>query len=76
MTKQNKLEAIYKGIQYALDHYKVIDDRFVDKLKETTYDMLYDVCSETCGGIYHCTDGCPIYYLMVELINNENVKCQ
>ena len=63
MTKQ-KLELILKITQYAIDHYKIINEDLVYDILNSGHKMLNDICSETCGGVYHCLDGCPIYYLM------------
>lgn len=66
---RNKLEFLKKLIQYAIDHHEIINDELINSMMDVGDRILYDICSETCGGAYHCSDGCPIYYLFNEMRN-------
>ena len=63
---QKKLEFLKKINQYLIDHEMVVDEKSVDKIIDVTFESLDHICSDVCGGMMHCSDGCPLYYFMIE----------
>jgi hypothetical protein len=74
--KQKKLELLGKVTNYLTDHLMVVDEKDIDKMLDSSFDILNSICENVCGGVMHCSDGCPIYYFAVERkeINNKNVN--